>query len=48
MGRQIQMQLDMRQRMIAQQLARSREAMVWYASFYGVTALGLTAGYVTI
>ena len=40
------MQQEMRKRMIAQQLAGSREAFNWYGSFYLVAVTGLTAGYV--
>ena len=42
----MQMQQEMRARMMAQQLAMGREAFDWWAAFYGVAGLGLTAGYV--
>jgi len=41
--RQIQMQNQMRERMMATQIARAREMFVWWGSFYGLTATGLIA-----
>ena len=42
--RQLQMQQEMRARMMAQQMAMGREAFDWWAAFYGVAGLTLTAG----
>lgn len=39
------MQVQMRNKTMAQQLAMAREAFNWYAGFYGVAALGLLAGF---
>lgn len=44
LARQLQMQQQMRARMIAQQLAMGREAFDWWAAFYAVAGLTLTAG----
>ncbi|XP_071500256.1 plasminogen receptor (KT)-like [Diadema antillarum] len=44
LGRQIQMQNQMRERMMAMQLAGSRELFNWLASFYGVMAVVGLAG----
>jgi len=44
--RQIQMQLQMRQRMIATQLSLTRERMYWWGGFTSLTTLVLIAGYV--
>lgn len=41
--RQQQMQLQLRQRMIATQLAATRERMYWWGSFLGVATLSMTA-----
>ena len=41
------MQQQMRARMVAQQLAMARERMTWWAWFYGISGVGLLAGYVT-
>ena len=46
MERQIQMQLLMRERMIATQLARSRDLCCWWGAFYVTAATGLLAGWV--
>jgi hypothetical protein len=46
MERQLTMQMEMRNRMMAQQLAMVREAFNWYGSFYVLATLGLVAGYV--
>ena len=42
--RQIQMQNQMRERMMAQQLARAREMFVWLGSFYGIATVAMIAG----
>ena len=39
--RNIQMQNEMRERMMAQQLARSREMFQWLVSFYVVAGIGM-------
>ena len=39
------MQLQMRNRQLAQQLAMVRERTYWYGTFYVLAALGLTRGY---
>ena len=43
--RQIQMQNQMRERMVAMQIARSREMLNWFGSFYALTAIGMFTGY---
>ncbi|ESO86634.1 hypothetical protein LOTGIDRAFT_194783 [Lottia gigantea] len=43
--RQIQMQNQMRERQMAMQIARSRDMILWYGSFYVFAALGSIAGY---
>ena len=40
------MQIQVRNRQVAQQLAMVREAFNWWGGFYGIAALGLLAGYV--
>lgn len=45
MERQIRMQLLMRERMVATQLAVVREAIYWWGGFYGLCLVGLTAGF---
>jgi uncharacterized iron-regulated protein len=42
--RQIQMQNQMRERMLSMQVARSRELLYWAGSFYVLAALGMIAG----
>ena len=42
--RQIQMQLQMRQRMVATQLSMVREGLYWWGGFTAITTLGLIAG----
>ncbi len=42
--RNIQMQNQMRERMIALQIARSREMFTWLATFYGVASLAMIRG----
>lgn len=43
--RQIQMQNQMRERMTAMQIARARELLYWFGSFYVLAALGMIAGF---
>lgn len=43
--RQIQMQNQMRERMMAMQVARARELLYWFGSFYFVAGLGMIAGF---
>ncbi|GAB6022406.1 hypothetical protein CHUAL_006523 [Chamberlinius hualienensis] len=43
--RQIQMQNQMRERMMAMQIAKSREFLYWFGSFYALAAIGMIAGY---
>jgi len=47
MERQIQMQNEMRERMMAQSIARSREMFTWVASFYLIASLAMIRGYRT-
>nr|CAD7589710.1 unnamed protein product [Timema genevievae] len=42
--RQIQMQNQMRERMVSMQVARARELLYWFGSFYILAALGMIAG----
>ena len=42
--RNIQMQNEMRERLMAQQIARSREMFSWLASFYIIAAVGMIRG----
>ena len=42
--RQIQMQNQMRERMMAAQVARARELFVWLGSFYAISAVAMIAG----
>lgn len=44
MERQIQMQNQMREKAMAMQLARGRELLNWYASFYALALFGCLAG----
>ena len=44
MERQIQMQNEMRERMMAQSIARSREMFTWVASFYLIASLAMIRG----
>ena len=46
MERQIEMQNQMRERMIATEIARARERFYWLGAFYGVFFLGAFAGLV--
>lgn len=39
------MQNQMRERMVAMQIAKSRELLNWFGSFYLLTAAGMVAGY---
>lgn len=48
MERQIQMQNQMRERLMAMQVARARELLYWFGSFYVVAAAGMMAGFVPI
>ena len=41
----MEMQLQMRNKAMAQQLGRAREMFNWYAGFYTLAVLGLTAGF---
>lgn len=43
--RQLQMQNAMRERMVATQLARARELLYWWGSFYGLAVVGMLAGF---
>ncbi|CAB3372455.1 Hypothetical predicted protein [Cloeon dipterum] len=43
--RQIQLQNQMRQRIMAMQVARARELFFWLGAFYGVATLGMLAGF---
>ena len=43
--RQIQMQNQMRERMMAQQIARTREMFTWLASFYVLAGVAMIRGY---
>ena len=42
--RNIQMQNEMRERLMAQQIARSREMFSWLASFYIIATVGMIRG----
>ncbi|KAF5900798.1 plasminogen receptor (KT), partial [Clarias magur] len=44
MERQILMQNEMRERQMAMQIAWSREFLKYFGSFFGLAAVGLTAG----
>jgi len=46
MERQLQMQNQMRERMMAAQVARARDMFHFFAAFYSFTVLGGIAGYV--
>lgn len=43
--RNIQMQNEMRERMMAQQIARGREMFTWLSSFYVIASIGMVRGY---
>lgn len=43
--RNIQMQNEMRERLMAQQIARSREMFSWLASFYIIATVGMIRGF---
>ncbi|XP_033636495.1 plasminogen receptor (KT)-like [Asterias rubens] len=45
MERQLQMQNQMREKMMAMQLSGAREMFNWFASFYGVAFVGCLAGF---
>lgn len=40
------MQNEMRERQMAMQIAWSREFLKYFGTFFGITAVSLTAGYV--
>jgi uncharacterized iron-regulated protein len=42
--RQIQMQNQMRERMMATQIARSREMFTWVGAFYVLSGIGMIRG----
>lgn len=42
--RQMHMQNQMRERMVAMQIARSRELFAWLASFYVMAGVGMIRG----
>lgn len=39
------MQNQIRERMVALQIARARELLVWFGAFYAVSAVGILAGF---
>ena len=39
------MQNEMREKMMAMQIARARELLYWFGAFYAVSGLGMIAGY---
>ncbi|XP_076049230.1 plasminogen receptor (KT)-like [Oratosquilla oratoria] len=43
--RQIHMQNEMREKMMAMQIARSRELLYWFGAFYALSSIGMIAGY---
>ena len=43
--RQIQMQNQMRERMVAQQIAGAREMFLWLGSFYVLAGTGMIMGF---
>ncbi|KAL9950451.1 hypothetical protein ACROYT_G042947 [Oculina patagonica] len=45
LGRQLQMQNAMRERMMSMQLAGAREMFYWLASFYGIATVAMFAGF---
>ena len=45
MERQIQMQNQMRERMVASQVAGAREMFLWLGSFYVVAGAGMIVGF---
>ncbi len=45
MERQIQMQNQMRERMMAAQVARAREMFMWLGSFYAIAGTAMIAGF---
>eukprot|EP00048_Salpingoeca_helianthica_P015473 m.226977 g.226977 ORF g.226977 m.226977 type:complete len:142 (+) comp17087_c0_seq1:143-568(+) len=44
MARQIEVQMQVRDRMVATQIAASRDLFYFFGSFYALAAVGLTAG----
>ncbi|KAA0204016.1 hypothetical protein HAZT_HAZT000790 [Hyalella azteca] len=43
--RQIHLQNEMREKMLALQIARSREMLYWFGAFYIIAGVGMIAGY---
>jgi len=43
--RQIHLQNEMREKLLASQIARSRELLYWFGAFYFISAAGMMAGY---
>ncbi|KAL7643611.1 UNVERIFIED_CONTAM: hypothetical protein RMT77_005594 [Armadillidium vulgare] len=43
--RQIHMQNEMRKKMMAMQVARTREFLYWFGTFYVLAGIGMIAGY---
>jgi len=43
--RQIHLQNEMREKLLASQIARSREMLYWFGAFYVVSAAGMLVGY---
>ncbi|XP_064120531.1 plasminogen receptor (KT)-like isoform X1 [Macrobrachium nipponense] len=43
--RQIHMQNEMREKMMSMQIARSRELLYWFGTFYIVAGIGMIAGF---
>lgn len=42
--RQIHMQNEMRQKLMAMQVARARELLYWFGAFYVLAGIGMIAG----
>lgn len=42
--RQIHLQNEMREKMLAMQIARSREMLYWFGTFYVIAGVGMIAG----
>lgn len=42
--RQIHMQNEMRKKMMAMQVARTREFLYWFGTFYVLAGIGMIAG----
>lgn len=43
--RQIHLQNEMREKLLAMQIARSRELLFWFGAFYVIAGVGMIAGY---